>query len=714
MLMPNVNFTAIFKAVAFRSSGQMVHSLPPNTDWNTLRNDIKDPVAQNERILKLFLQLAVQAANRLTHLREETDKKYDCNRRNDNPLITTTEALTTQSNIEWLDKSKKILNYSSSDNFEINADQNQTTFYQQLQELFNPSNLSNIDDQNIVRNLNSQMSNLIPNSAQDVQNILSNITRHDHEALNSDNLQKSILDLDTASNSLNANKFRANFRKLAENNVNEKLLGQIDSVKNILNISAINDLTKTVNKFFPKLQNMQESTSGVSQRLFGADLAQVVPKIISNIRENVNQYIPLQNTQHTREPSDKIDDISQRFFDPIIIKNSESILYPQTANNLSVANQILSDTKNIVESVIKVLPEAAKGASNLLNQVILQTRDTANKSLKVQQEQNKTAEQTGNQFKDPLHNREDLSSNTESNIHEAANASGRNNQETTANSLPINDDNSTAESNNKQHSPTLLKDSSIPLLRLLTDFNKYENNNSKTETNLSSIQTNDNASSFIDEKQSMKDHEKKDQLLDQIDEEIKAEGFQKMNETRTDYSDEQLNPVSENLSQKSKKSELTDVATSISPNQLESNRFTLVTIMEQAESSSGAQDSENVNNVIKSDLEKVRKLQDNPTANDGVNRSIENQMTYVDNLLESNSSLIDDLKDGKLNEQLPEAQLQEISDQLINVLWPIIEKRMSNNRSYVTDHYNKQWNKNLPLNVSDSRQTIYGQESNHV
>lgn len=668
--------------------------MPPNI-WNTLRND-SDPVAQNERILKLFLQLAMHAANHLTHLRKETDKGYDCNKRNDSLSISTTEALITQlpsqADLEWLDKSKK-MNYSSSDDFEKNVDQNQTASlnHSQLQELFDPGDFQNINNQNVIHNLSSKLTNLIPKSVQDTS---SDTTEDNHEALN-DILQKSILDLDTTSNPLNTSKFRSDSRKSARDDINEKLLNQID----LKNTSVTNDLTKTVNKFLPKSQTLQESTFGISQRLFGTDLAQIVPKITSNVHKNTNQYIPSQNTE---KPSDGIDDINQRFLNPVIIKNSGNILSRQVAYNLSVVKQILSSMENIMESMIKVLSEAAKSASNLPNQIISGFQNTINRLLKIaeegrkylahfdytQQEQSKTAKEIGNQFNDLLHNRQDLTNNTESNIREAVNASGKNNLNTTANDLPINDDNST-EINNKQYVSTLLKDSSTPLFRLLPDFNKHS---SKIETALSSIQTNDNANSFTKEKQSINDHKK----IDQIDEEIRAKGFKRMNETRMDYSDEQLNPISEDLSQKSKESALTEVAVTTSTflNQLESNTFT---IMEQAKSLGETQDSGNVSNIIKSDLEKIKRLQDNPSANNG-NQSIENQVTHINNPLQSNSSFIDDLKDENLHKQLSGIKLQETSDQLINAFWPIMEKRMANNRSYVSDHYNK-WNKNLSSNM---------------
>ncbi|XP_011687896.1 PREDICTED: uncharacterized protein LOC105450023 isoform X3 [Wasmannia auropunctata] len=251
-----------------------VHSLPyfSHIDW---RND-PNTVTQNEKILKLFLKLATHTANRLTHLRKKFEKEYDC-RRNDNPSVLTTETLTTQSssqtNLEWLDESQKILNHSSSSDSEISSDQNQTDDLQ-LQVL---SNLQNIDDveRDIERNLNSK-----------------------------------------------------------------------------------------------------EPTLEISQRLFGTDLAQIVPKIISDVHQNVDQHIA--KTQNTQKP---LEAGVKRFFN------------------------ILSSTKNILESIIKVLSEAAKGANNLLHLIIPQSQDT--NSNNIQQEQSKS-DSAG----------------------ETANASGTNNQET--------------------------------------------------------------------------------------------------------------------------------------------------------------------------------------------------------------------------------------------------------------------------------------------
>ncbi|XP_011687894.1 PREDICTED: uncharacterized protein LOC105450023 isoform X1 [Wasmannia auropunctata] len=299
-----------------------VHSLPyfSHIDW---RND-PNTVTQNEKILKLFLKLATHTANRLTHLRKKFEKEYDC-RRNDNPSVLTTETLTTQSssqtNLEWLDESQKILNHSSSSDSEISSDQNQTDDLQ-LQVL---SNLQNIDDveRDIERNLNSKVSNLTSKSVQDIHDTSTNVTgRNDHDALDFDTLQK------------------------------------------------------PTNEEANQTDLLQEPTLEISQRLFGTDLAQIVPKIISDVHQNVDQHIA--KTQNTQKP---LEAGVKRFFN------------------------ILSSTKNILESIIKVLSEAAKGANNLLHLIIPQSQDT--NSNNIQQEQSKS-DSAG----------------------ETANASGTNNQET--------------------------------------------------------------------------------------------------------------------------------------------------------------------------------------------------------------------------------------------------------------------------------------------
>ncbi|XP_018406155.1 PREDICTED: GATA zinc finger domain-containing protein 14-like [Cyphomyrmex costatus] len=470
------------------------------------------------------------------------------------------------------------------------------------------------------------MSNLITKSIQNVRDASFNVTGYNHE-FNPNILQKPILDSDASNNSLNANEFVPNSLESARR-VNQVLEN---------NTSIMNDLTETENKFFPNSQNLQESTLEINQRLFDTDLAQIVPKIISH--GNANQHTPSQNTQNVAS-SNKNNDIKQKYFDPVIITNTGN-MNTQTdkqKDNLPLVSEILSNTKNIVESMMKVLPETAKDANNLLNKVIPQSQDiNTPKSAKesqnhlaqsdyTQQEQSENAKQIENQFD--------------------AGASRRNNQETRIiyNDLPTNKNNSTAEDSNKQS--TLLKDFSIPLLRFLSDFNELENNNNKTKLDFSPIQINESANDSIDEELSIK-----------------------------------------------KESKLTDIAiaTSVLPNQIESN--TVVSITEhQAKISSDVQNSKNVSNVIKSNLEEEKNLQDNSSANDRINQLSENQITHVDdNLLDSNNhhSLIDDLKDKDLHLQLSEEKLQEISDRLINALRPIIEKKLDNNKTYVTNHYNK-------------------------
>ncbi|XP_018339149.1 PREDICTED: putative leucine-rich repeat-containing protein DDB_G0290503 [Trachymyrmex septentrionalis] len=595
----------------------LVHSLPSNIDWNTSRNDL-DSVAQNENILKLFLQLATHTANRLTYLRKKSEKEYDCNRRNDTPSISTTEAVVTQSpsqtNLEGLDNSQKILSHSFSSDPEINSDKNQTVFSSQLQKL---SDLQNIDDnQDVERNPNLNMSDLIPKSVQDVQDASFNVTGRNHE-FNSNTSQKSILDSDTSSNSLNANKFRPDFPKSARK-VNQAL------VKNNTNTATMNDLTETVNRIFPNSQNLQEPALKISQRLFDTNLAPIIPKIISNVHENANQYILSQNTQNIRTLLDKNNDIKQKLFDSNIENMNTQI---DKQNNLPLV-KILSNSKNIVEPMSKVLPETAKGPkSNLLFQDIIAPLKSVEESQNhlaqfdyFQQKQSENAKQVGNQFD--------------------AGTSGKKLQETRVNDLSTNENNSTVDDSKKQ---SILKNSTFPFLRFLSDLNELENNNNKTKIDSSSIQINESANSSIDEELSIKEESK-----------------------------------------------LTDVATSVLPNQIEFNTLTSIT-EHQIKSLDGVQDSKNINDVIKSDLENGKNLQDNLSVNDRINRLSENQITRIDdNLLDSNNcSLINNLKNEDLYVQLSEAKLQEISDQLINALQPIIEKRMDNNQTYMTGYYNK-------------------------
>ncbi|KAL0124698.1 hypothetical protein PUN28_006506 [Cardiocondyla obscurior] len=539
----------------------LVHSLPSNIDWNTAHND-SDSIAQNERTLKLFLQLATSAANRLSYLRE-ADKKYDCNSRDNNPPISTTEdAVATQSpsqtDLEWPDKSQEIQKKLSPADFDINPDRNQTALYSQLQKLFDTFNLRNTDEENTMRK--------------------------------------------------------------------QKLDNEIGLIKNITNTSSINELTRTANKFFTKPRDQQESTSGISQRLFGLDLPQAVPKFISDVRENVNQHIPSEITQHTRELSDKIGNVNQGLLEPVV-KNTAII--PRAANNFSVANQILSDTKNIMESMIQVLPEAAKGATSLLNKIIPQSQDVIKNPLKVAEE--------GQKYLAHLNHvrQEHLASNAEGNIRKTAGAFGGNDQEAT--DFLINVGN-------------LTKDSSAPLPRLFLDFNKNERNDS---------------------------------------------------EIRTGHDYDRLTSITEDLSQGIKESESTGVtfATSASPDQLESSAFTLIVTSteHQAKTFGDAENSEDTRDKLKSNLEEATRLGDNSSAGNGMNQSRENH------------------ERDYMHGQLSEAKLQEISDRLINALWPIIRKRIDNNRNLASDRYNEQLNKDFPSNIaSNFGRAINGQDLNYT
>ncbi|XP_036144292.1 uncharacterized protein DDB_G0281497-like [Monomorium pharaonis] len=690
-----VNFMAIFKAIAFKSSGQMVkmwpdssvlivmyafiflvHSLPLNIDWNTLHHN-PDPIVQNERILNLYLQLATHTAIRLTYLRKEI-KRYDCNKHNDNSSVSTEIPVTqlpSQENPEWFDESQKVLIHSSSNDSDVNADQNQTTL--QIQQLSDLNNLQDIKNQNVT--YDPMMSDLIPKSIQNVQDTLSDIAGHNREAFNSDSLQKSILNLDAANKSQSAGEIELDSSKSARNDVNKELFNQIDLIKNVTNNTSMNN--STVNKLLPNSQDLQEPTLEISPRLFGADLAQIVPKIINDAHEDAKQYLSPQNT---RELLDKIDDVGQKFSNTI--KTPGNVLNSLIANNLSAANQVLSSAKN-VESMIKVLPEAAKGAANLLNQIIPKSREIINTPLKVaeegqqfftrhdytQQEQNKNLKQTENQSDNQLHDRQDLTGGSGDNIRET-DASERDNQEIKISNLT---------DNNRQDVSTSLSDSFVPLARSFPDFNG-EKTNEKIKTDLSSVQTNENSYNFT-ENQSL-NHET-DQLLDQIDGEIQIEEFKNINGTETDYDDGQLNPILEDLSQRSTESGSTNVATSTSPILLESS--TLVSITErQANNSSDAQDFENPGDITKINTEETRRLVNIPS-NDEINQSTGSKITHDDEILKLNGrSLIDDLTGISIysHEQLSESKLQEISDRLINALRPYIEERMDNNS---TNEYSK-------------------------
>ncbi|KAL6255055.1 hypothetical protein P5V15_013388 [Pogonomyrmex californicus] len=654
-----------------------VHSLPPNIDWNALRND-PDSIAQNEKILQLFLQLAMRTANRLTRLKKEIEKKDSCSKHNDNLSSSTSEVFVTQlpsqENLDRLDENQEIQNHLSSGDSEIkdnqtlleNSDQNQTASDQQLQESFDSSTQNINRDGDIASTLDSKTSNLIQESVEDVQDTLSNVTGHSNESINFDTLQTPSLDLSTTSNSLNANESGADVRDLrpVEDGISQRLFNPIELGKNIANTSVINDLTKTVNKFFPELEKLQKSPLGINQ---STGLIQSVPKIISDVQKNVNRHIP----QLHNALSGTIDGISQKFLDPSIIKNFESILSPQIMNNFPVVNQILSSTRNFAELMFKILPMAIKTTNNLLNQIVSESQ----------------------------------------NIHEMFNITEENNQEIKTSNLSTNVDNSAIDDSNNV--PALLndrKDSSIPLFRSFPDFNQHENN--KSETDLSFTQTNENANRFIDKKLLIKSNET-DHHAGQIDEEIRDEEFKKINETETDDRDKQLNTFSENLSNKNGENELKEIATS--PNQLESALTEIpITEVKSSNDTQDLQNSENADDIVKSNVEETRRPQE-----DSLSNSERNQISHIINNLSELSdyrSVIDNLKKENLHEQLSEAKLQEIDVRLINALWPIIEKRMSGNASdYVTDYYNEQKNKNFPSNISsDSRQTIDEQGSNHV
>lgn len=589
--------------------------MPPNIDWSNLQYD-PDSVAQNENILKLFLQLAVHTANRLMHLRNETDRDYDCNGRNDNRLPSITEASITQSlsqaNLERPDKNQdRIQNRLFINNSEINnndrvllenLDQDQTTlFYStQSQELFD--NSSNFEEgTDIARD--SKTNNLIPTLVQNVQNTSSDVVRRNYDVRNYDirnDTSQKLINSNTTNNVLNTDEFNSNAQDSQNSTIDgisERLFNSIDLIKNISNATITNDLTETVHKFLPKSQNVRESTPEVSQRLFGVDLAKIVPgtKIVNDLHENVNQ-LNNRRSQNTQEQSDRNNGVSPRYLDSTMLKNFENILNPQIVNNLPVVNQILSNAKNFVESMIKVLPEteSAENGNNFLNHIISQSQNVINaKTIKknptnfnyIQHQQIRNVKQIGGKFDDNLIRNQNFNDNSENDVNEPDYASKGNDKKTENNNLSI-----------------------------ITDNSKAENSDSQ--------------SAAINERLSIGN----DRKINKIDEVIKPEAFEKTDKIRTNYTNEQLNPISKNLSQRNETNELLkDFAVEGSLNQLESDasRISSITEYQSKNSSStqaGLQDSENVS---KSNVEKSKELQDNPSINIRISRSIGNPSSNV-------------------------------------------------------------------------------------
>ncbi|XP_070162477.1 metacaspase-2-like [Polyergus mexicanus] len=574
----------------------LVYSLPPNIDWSNLQYD-PNSVAQNENILKLFLQLAVHTANRLMQLRNETDRDHDYNGRNDNLSPSIIEAPITrsfpQANLERPDKSQdKIQNRSFIIDSEIkindevlleNLDQDQTVLNStQSQGLYNPSNFQ--ENTNVVRN--SKARNLIPMLAQNVQNTSFDIVRRNYDVYNSS--QKSI-NLYTISNPSSADNIsfdEQNSQNSTIDGINKRLFNSINLIKNNTNATNINDLTETANKFLPESENVLETTPEVSQRMFGIDLAKNIPgmKIINNLHENVNQQLN-QWSGNIPEQSDRNNGVSPRFLDETVIKNFKNIFNPQIVNDLPVMSQILSNAKHFVESMIKILPAPgnAKNKNNLLNHAISQSQNVTNVL-----------------------------------------------------SEPIEKD--------QKH---------------LANFkHKTENSDSQSAS-----------------------------VNDKI---IKPETFEKMNEIKTNYTNEQLYPILKNLSQSNESEFLKDPATERPLNQSESDASQISSTIEYRDKNSNStldlQDSENVN---KSNVEKPKELQDNPSTKIRMSRSIGNRNTRIDNdLLKSNNyfRFVDNIKDTNLDRQLSETK-PEISDRLIDALLPVIKEKIPNSKSYTTDYY---------------------------
>lgn len=634
--------------------------MPLNIDWSNLQYD-PDSVAQNENILKLFLQLAVHTANRLMHLRNETDRDYNCNGRNDNLSPSTTETSIMQSlhpNLERPDKSQdEIQNHSFIIDSEIkndsrvlleNLDQNQTAFDStQSETLYNSSNFQK--DTNVVAH-NSKASNLTPMF--NIQNA-SDVVRSNYDVYNPDTSQKSI-NLYTTSNSSSADEFsfEQNSQNLTIDGISERLFNPTNLITNISNATVINNLTETVNKLLSESENARESKPEieVSQRLFGADLAKNVAsaKIMNNLHENVNKLN--QWSQNTQKQTDQNNGVSPRFLDAITITNYENNLNPQIVNNLPIMTQILSNAKHFVDWMIQILPEMknAENDNNLLNHTTSQYENVTNEFLKVtkknpanfdyiQHQKIKTVKQVEGKFDDNLiRNYQNLNDNSKN---EPTDASQRNNK-TTENNLSINTNNSKAENSNSQ-------------------------------------------SASIN------------------DEVIKPETFEK-DKLRTNYTNEPLNPISKNLSQRNETSEFSkDFAIERPLNHLESDVSRISSTTEyQSTNLSNMQDLQDSENVNKFNVEKPKKLQDNSFTNVKIRRSIGNQYTRNNDLLKSNNyfRFIDDLKDANLHKRLSETKLR-ISDRLI--------EKVPNSKSHMIDYYNmtnKQSNKNLPLSnaVSNS------------
>lgn len=579
--------------------------MPPNIDWSNLQYD-PDSVVQNENILKLFLQLAVHTANRLMHLRNETNRDHDCNGRKNNLSSSIIEAPITQSlsetNLERSDKSQdEIQNRSFIIDSEIkindrvlleNLDQDQTTVLNSTQGLHNFQ-----EDTDVARN--SKARDLIPMLVQNIQNISSDVTRN-YDVHNPDTSQKSN-NLYTTSNSSTADNISSdeqNPQNSTTDGINKILFNSINLIENNSNATNMNDLTETVNKFLPESENVRETMPEVNQRFFGIDLAKNIPdmKIINNLHENVNQQLN-QWSQNTQKQSDRN---NPRFLDETVIQNFKNFLNPQIVNDLPVMSQILSNAKHFVESMIKVLPAPgnAKNGNNLMNHIISQSQNVTDAPLKSIEKNQK---------------------------------------------YPAN----------------------------------FEHN-SKAENS-------DNQSALINNNVT------------------KLEAFEKIDEIKTNYTNEQLNLISKNLFSRNETSEFLKVLETEKPlNQSEFDASQISSTAKYQDSNSNStldlQDSENVN---KSNVEKPKELQDNPSTKIRTSRSIENRNTRIDNdVLKSNNyfRFVDNMKDTNLHKQLSETK-PEISDRLINALLPVIKEKISNSESHMTDYYSVtsgQPNQSLP------------------
>lgn len=166
----------------------------------------------------------------------------------------------------------------------------------------------------------------------------------------------------------------------------------------------------------------------------------------------------------------------------------------------------------------------------------------------------------------------------------------------------------------------------------------------------------------------------------------KPETFEKIDEIKTNYTNEQLNPTLKNISSRNETNDFLKVLETEKPlNQSESDASQISSTAEYQDSNSNStldlQDSENVN---KSNVEKPKEFQDNLSTKIRMSRSIENRNTRIDNdIFKSNNyfRFVDNMKAANLHRQLSETKAKN-SDRLINALLPIIKEKIPNSESH--------------------------------